>query len=40
VVEGTNARDVSCGATTVGGAFLKEGNARSGMGLEQDTSAA
>lgn len=40
MVEGTNAWDVSCGATTMGGAFFKECNARVWMGLEQDTGAA
>ena len=40
VIEWTNAGHLSCGTTTVGGAFLKKGDARGGVGLKQDTGAA
>lgn len=40
MIEWTNAGHLSCGTTTVGGAFLIKGDARGGVGLKQDTGAA
>ena len=37
MVKGPYPRYLSCGAPTVGGAFLEEGDARGRIGLEQDT---